>query len=107
MNRCSNPYGQGYAFSILALLYPTLDFGTHFILIIFTRGHNSRRHGWPSAASLGGETSFYLEHVDLLANLQLLEGIPNQEKNDSDFDDWLNETFKNKRGRQASWISPT
>ena len=26
---------------------------------------------------------------------------PNQEKNDTDFDDWLNETLKNKQSRQA------
>ncbi len=42
---------------------------------------------------------FYLEQVDRLPNLQLLEGIPNQEKSDTDFKDWLATNNVSKQGR--------
>ena len=34
---------------------------------------------------------FYLENYDYIGNLQLLEGIQNEEKSNRDFDDWLQE----------------
>jgi hypothetical protein len=40
-----------------------------------------------------------LEHFNSLVNLQLLEGIPNQEKSGKPFEDWLNETFKDAQKR--------
>lgn len=93
-------YGQGYAFSVLALLYPTLDFrNTFHIDHIYPRSQFT----WARLAKRGisgDDAGFCLEHVDLLPNLQLLEGIPNQEKNDSDFDNWLTDKFKNKQARQ-------
>jgi hypothetical protein len=33
--------------------------------------------------------SFYKEYCDSLANLQLLQGLPNQEKSDQEFEAWL------------------
>jgi hypothetical protein len=39
---------------------------------------------------------FYMNNYNYLANLQLLEGSPNQEKSDSDFQEWLNKTYKDK-----------
>jgi hypothetical protein len=94
-------YGQGYAFSVLALLYPTLDFrNTFHVDHIHPRSQFTRARLAKRGIS-ADEAPFYLDHVDLLPNLQLLEGIPNQEKNDTDFDDWLNETLKNKQSRQA------
>jgi hypothetical protein len=32
---------------------------------------------------------FYQENADNLANLQLLQGLPNQEKSDQAFEEWL------------------
>ncbi len=37
-----------------------------------------------------------MNNYNYLANLQLLEGAPNQEKSDSDFQEWLNKTYKDK-----------
>jgi uncharacterized protein with ParB-like and HNH nuclease domain len=94
-------YGQGYAFSVLALLYPTLDFRNTFHIDHIHPRSKFTKTRLTKRGITGDEAAFYLEHVDLLPNLQLLEGIPNQEKNDSDFDNWLKETFKNKQGREA------
>jgi len=40
-----------------------------------------------------------MESVDGLPNLQLLEGIPNQEKSDSEFEGWLKKTCAGKTAR--------
>jgi len=85
-------YGQGYTFSVLALLYPTLDFRNRFHIdhihprSKFTKA-KLRQRGIPHA-----DIDFYLENVNLLPNLQLLEGVPNQEKSNADFADWLENT---------------
>ena len=43
----------------------------------------------------------YLENYNCLANIQLLDGIPNQEKSGTDFEIWINETYPNKIDRKA------
>lgn len=92
-------YGQGYTFSTLSLLYPTLDYRNKFhIDHIFARSLITRakllKRGIPES-----ELDFYMESVDGLPNLQLLEGIPNQEKSASEFEPWLNKTCANKPAR--------
>jgi uncharacterized protein with ParB-like and HNH nuclease domain len=94
-------YGQSYTFSVLALLYPTLDFRNTFHIdhihprSLFTRSILTKR------AIADGDLSFYLENADLLPNLQLLEGIPNQEKNDSEFKDWLSGKYTSDKAVQS------
>ncbi|MGH9493970.1 MAG: GmrSD restriction endonuclease domain-containing protein [Candidatus Sulfotelmatobacter sp.] len=94
-------YGKGYTFSTLALLYPALDFRNSFHIdhihprSFFTEAKLNKR------GIVGEEQSFYLESVDTLPNLQLLEGVPNQEKSDTDFEDWLNAAYRSKHSRQA------
>jgi len=82
-------YGQGYTFSTLALLYPSLDFRNKFhIDHVHPRSQFTlpklRKRGIPES-----DLVFYQENVELLPNLQLMEGIPNQEKGCTDFDKWL------------------
>jgi hypothetical protein len=94
-------YGQSYTFSVLALLYPTLDFRNTFHIdhihprSLFSRNKLTKR------GIQGADFEFYLDNVDHLSNLQLLEGIPNQEKNDSEFETWLQETYRSKQTRQS------
>jgi len=82
-------YGNRYTFAALALLYPTLDFRNKFHVdhihpkSAFTE-KRLRRRGIPE-----NQIQFYMENFNHLANLQLLEGTPNQEKNDNEFYDWL------------------
>jgi hypothetical protein len=82
-------YHQSYTFSVLAMLYPWLKFNQHFHLdhiyprSMFTERElaergipQEKRHQW-------------LDHKDDLANLQLLQGLPNQEKSDQEFEAWV------------------
>lgn len=41
----------------------------------------------------------YLREFDRLANLQLIEGIPNMEKSNSDFEQWLSKSYPKRQGR--------
>jgi uncharacterized protein with ParB-like and HNH nuclease domain len=92
-------YGQGYTFSTLSLLFPTVDFRNKFhIDHIFSRSLFTRAKLLKRCIP-ARDIDAYMESVDLLPNLQLLEGIPNQEKSASDFEDWLQKTCASKRER--------
>jgi uncharacterized protein with ParB-like and HNH nuclease domain len=93
-------YGSAYTFSTLAVLYPTLDFRNKFHLDhIYPRSSFKRRsllkRGIPENI-----IGFYLDEVDYLANLQLLEGAENIEKRDKDFKDWLEQTYPTPQARR-------
>lgn len=94
-------YAQAYTYSVLAFLYPSLDFRNKFHQDhifpkkLFTRKSLLKR-------GIGeDQIEFYLENVNCLANLQMLEGVPNQEKSGTDFETWINDTFPNKKDRKA------
>ncbi|HDR7912486.1 GmrSD restriction endonuclease domain-containing protein [Bacillus pretiosus] len=93
-NLLSYQYGQKHTFSILAVLYPHLDFRNKFHLdhifakSLFTK-RNLTKRGIPHE-----KIDVYVESVNSIVNIQLLEGIPNMEKSDMEFEKWLNETYK-------------
>jgi len=94
-------YGQPYTYSALALLYPSLDFRNKFHLdhIFPKRGFTRRR-----LAALGipeDKIDFYLENYNTIVNLQLLEGVHNQEKAAQDFKTWLENTYPDPGDRKA------
>ena len=86
-------YGQGYTFSSLALLYPNLDFRNKFHIdhihpqSLFTRAKLRKR------GVSDGEIDFFLDNVNALPNLQILEGVPNQEKGNTDFATWIGKKY--------------
>ena len=82
-------YGQSYAFTVLALLYPWLKYDQHFhVDHIFPRAMFKKkeleRRGIPP-----DQWPRWLDHVNDLANLQLLQGPENQEKADQEPEAWL------------------
>lgn len=93
-------YGQGYTFSTLALLYPSLDFRHKFhIDHIYPRSLFTRKK--LKDRGIGeDELDFYLNNYDFLANLQLLEEIPNIEKSDKDFYEWLQKNYHEEQARK-------
>jgi uncharacterized protein with ParB-like and HNH nuclease domain len=92
-------YGQKYIFSTLALLYPSLDFRNKFHQdhifpkSVFTR-KNLIKKGIDES-----KIDFYLNNCNCLANPQLLEGIPNQEKSDMNFKKWLFKAYPDEIAR--------
>lgn len=100
-NLLSFKYGQSYTFSVLALLYPSLDFNNVFHLDhIHPRSYftNSKLKKAGIDAELWGD---YKDRVDRLANLQMLEARPNIEKSDRPFNQWIEETYSDKANKDA------
>lgn len=93
-------YGQGHTFSVLALLYPTFDYRNRF-----HQDHMFPK-SWFTTSGLkkhkisDEDIDFYLESYNYIANLQLLEGLPNEEKSDKDFKVWVDETYPAEDQRQ-------
>jgi hypothetical protein len=94
-------YAQPYTYSVLAFIYPSLDFRNKFHQDhifpkkLFTTKRLAKR-GIPES-----DIEFYLDNYNYLANLQLLEGVPNQEKSSKDFDTWIKEKYPNKNERKS------
>lgn len=92
-------YGGSYAFPTLALIYPTLDFKNKFHLdhifpkSLFTRSKLIKRGIY--------NDEFYLEHFNLISNLQLLEGPINEEKSNTEFDTWIENTYPEESQRKV------
>src|SRR5262249_14260317 len=91
-------------FPLLAMLYPSLDFRHKFHQDhIHPRSHFTvaqlRKRDIPE--SLHDE---YLERVDLIPNLQLLEGQPNIEKSATPFAEWLHVAYPGSL-RRADYLS--
>jgi len=82
-------YGQSYTFTVLSILYPWLKYNQQFhVDHIFPRGTFTNK----SLAERGIPPDRWGEwqaHSNDLANLQLLQGLPNEEKSDREFEDWL------------------
>lgn len=94
-------YGQPYTYSVLAFIYPSLDFRNKFHQDhIFPKKLFTEKRLRKRGIS-DNDIDFYLENYNRLANLQLLEGVPNQEKSDKDFDSWIKEKYPNENDRKV------
>lgn len=93
-------YGEAYTYSVLAFLYPMLDFRNKFHQDhIFPKKMFTNKR--LSKAGIDEEdVEFFMENFNSLANLQLLEGVPNQEKSGKDFEAWLTEKCPSKADRK-------
>ena len=88
-------YGTGDLLIVLSVLYPWADLKNNFhIDHIYPKSKFTTKKlakkGIPE-----DKISYYIENVNYLGNLQLLEVTPNEEKNNKDFDEWLKEAFPN------------
>jgi uncharacterized protein with ParB-like and HNH nuclease domain len=91
-NLLYSKYGHGDTLVILSILYPWADLRNNFHIdhifpkSSFTQKRLEKRGIKPE------ETSDFLDNYNYIGNLQLLEAIPNIEKNNTDFDVWLEDT---------------
>lgn len=88
-------YGTGDLLIVLSVLYPWADLKNNFhIDHIYPKSKFTTKKlakkGIPE-----DKISYYIENVNYLGNLQLLEATPNEEKNNKDFDEWLKDAFPN------------
>jgi uncharacterized protein with ParB-like and HNH nuclease domain len=94
-------YGQNYTFSVLSLLYPHLDYKDRFHQdhifpkSFFTSQKKLRERGIPE-----DKHDFYFANYNYVGNLQLLRGIPNEEKAGRDFREWFESTNPDEDSRK-------
>lgn len=99
-------YGSGYAFSTLALLYPSFDFRN-----VFHEDHLHPQADFtaPRLAKAGvtGAEQFnaFKERRDSIANLQLLDGTLNQEKSRTPLAIWLDRKFEGQTSEQVHYMT--
>lgn len=92
-------YGKRGTFSILAAAYPALN--THFKFHLdhmFPKSKLTKRK-LKNAGVLEEKIDFYLSTFNSLPNLQLMEGVANNAKLDSPFDEWI----RPLREKPAEW----
>jgi hypothetical protein len=82
-------YGQSYTFTVLSFLYPWLKYDQQFhIDHVFPKSlfnnKELRMRGIPE-----NQWHLWLDQVNDLGNLQLLQGAVNQSKSDEEFESWI------------------
>jgi len=82
-------YGQSYTFTVLSFLYPWLKYDQQFhIDHVFPKSlfnnKELRTRGIPE-----NRWHLWLDQVNDLGNLQLLQGAVNQSKSDQEFESWI------------------
>lgn len=98
-------YGQSYTFSVLSVLYPGLDFTNKFhIDHIFPKTRCNTENKLRKEGVLDSDIGFYLENYNYLANLQLLDGTLNQEKNKALFNEWLDENYPKGSPQRETYL---
>lgn len=92
----SYKYSKPHTHSVLALIYPTLDFKNkfhqdHIFPKRFFKKTTLKKLGIPS-----DDIDYFMDNYNRIANLQLIEGIKNQEKSSKEFIDWIKETYSDE-----------
>lgn len=88
-------YGTGDLLIVMSILYPWADLRNNFhIDHIYPKSKFTARKLAKRGIS-EDDIQYYIDNVNFIGNLQLLEATPNEEKNSKDFDEWLKEAFPN------------
>lgn len=98
-------YDDAQTFSVLSLLYPNLDYRNKFHKDhIFPQKFFSNRE--LNKRSIPREDwDTYIESQDYIGNLQLLEGIQNEEKSAQEFDKWILLNYPEEAARNKYKLS--
>ena len=79
-----------YSFALLSVIFPAIDLKNKFHQDhIFPSSKYKHKKNLREIGYSEEEISFIIEHVDTIVNLQLLEGVPNTEKSNKYFDEWI------------------
>ena len=79
-----------YSFALLSVIFPSIELKNKFHQDhIFPSSKYKNKKNLREIGYSEEEISFIIEHVDTIVNLQLLEGVPNTEKSNKYFDEWI------------------
>lgn len=89
-------YGSGDALIVLSILYPWANLRNSFhIDHIYPKSRFTTKK-LEKRGYNHDMINYYMENFNYLGNLQLLEEIPNKEKNDREFEEWINANYSNQ-----------
>jgi len=97
-------YGSGDCLVVLSVLYPWANLSNHFHVdhiqprALFTEKQLAAR-GYDS-----DRIRSYREKVNLLANLELLQATPNEEKHDKELSVWLSRAYADQ-GKRREYLA--
>jgi uncharacterized protein with ParB-like and HNH nuclease domain len=92
-NLLCTKYGSGDALVVLSVLYPWANLKNNFHIDHIYPKSKFTEKKLKKKKVPEVDIDFYMNNVNYLGNLQLLEELPNKEKNDKDFDEWLSENY--------------
>ncbi|KAF1304303.1 DUF262 domain-containing protein [Candidatus Enterococcus willemsii] len=91
-----------YSFSMLTMLFPSIDLKNKFHQDhIFPQSKFKNKNNLKKLGYDEKSIEYIISNVDKIPNLQLLEGIPNIEKNNKYFDEWILGRFNSKEDLTA------
>jgi len=93
-------YSEPHTFSVLSFLYPNLDYRKKLHIDHIHPKSNFRRSELRRRSFSREKEEFYVQNCDVIGNLQLLEGVPNEEKSNKDFRVWLEQTYSDAEARK-------
>lgn len=93
-------YGDAQTFSILSLLYPNLDYRNKFHMDHIFPQKVFKPRELEKKSIPKGDWEDFVGNKDYIGNLQLLEGVLNEEKSAQDLDGWIMKEYPNFSGRQ-------
>jgi len=100
-NLLNTKYNNGDTLLILSLLYPWADLrNTFHVDHIHPKSRFTPRQ-YERMGLTQEQKDFYSDHVNTLANLQLLDSIPNVEKSNMPFAEWMGSTYADPTKRSA------
>lgn len=99
-NLLCTKYGEGDTLIVMSILYPWADLKNIFhIDHIYPKSNFTKKklekYGVPEK-----QTEFYMKNFNYLGNLQLLEEVPNKEKNAHFFDEWIKKQYPDSEQRK-------
>ena len=94
-------YGSGDLLIVLSVLYPWADLKNNFHVDHIYPKSKFTANKLAKRGLKEDKIKYYIENVNYIGNLQLLEATPNEEKNNKDFDEWLKEAFNNPEQLKA------
>lgn len=92
-------YGDAQTFSVLSLLYPNLDYRNkfhmdHIFPQKFFKNRELNKRLIPKE-----KLDTFIKNQDYIGNIQLLEGIQNEEKSAQEFDKWILQNYPEEAAR--------
>lgn len=93
-------YGKSETLNTLMLLYPSLDFSTNkFHIDHMYPKSKFKKKNLSNMGVSKNKIEEYIDTVNDISNLQLLSGQLNEEKQDTDFDEWFNQNYVSKKDK--------